>query len=378
MSAPARTQELRGVRVARHFGDPAAEYEAAREGAGIVDRSHRRRWKVRGRAPGRMLDGILTCAIPEGLGSDGSGTLRGAGAYGAVLTPKGKMVTDLRILPWSPEADEQVFLLDVPAVGAPGLDGHFGKYLPPRFAAVEDVSEETGMMTVVGPGAASLVSREALGLQVEIPVLEGMNEASLVVLGGSPGEGVAAIRCGDVDAPAYDLVADRDTLGALVERLEECGDARRVGHAAWETLRVEAGRPAFGDDMDEDTIPVEAGIHRRAIDYAKGCYTGQEVIVRIRDRGRVNWHLRGLLMGDVPTPSQGTELYEAGGENAVGRVTSSIQSPRFDGAAGLGYVRREVEPPAEIRLGGPGGSPVGVRALDDGGWVLVEGDPGGR
>lgn len=378
MSAPARTQDLRGARVARHFGDPAAEYEAAREGAGIVDRSHRRRWTVRGRAPGRMLDGILTCVLPGVLAPDGSGMLRGAGAYGAVLTPKGKMVTDLRVFPWSPEPDGEVFLLDVPAAGAPGLDDHLGKYLPPRFATVEDVSEETGMLTVVGPGAPSVVSREALGLQAEVQVLEGMDEASLVVLGGSPGEGVAAIRCGDVDAPAYDLVADRDTLGALAERLEECGAARRVGYGAWETLRVEAGRPAFGDDMDEDTIPVEAGIHRRAIDYGKGCYTGQEVIVRIRDRGRVNWHLRGLLMGDVPTPSQGTELYEAGGEKSVGRVTSSIQSPRFDQVAGLGYVRREVKPPGEVRLGGPGGSPVEVRALGEGGWVLVEGDPGGR
>jgi folate-binding protein YgfZ len=95
--------------------------------------------------------------------------------------------------------------------------------------------------------------------------------------------------------------------------------------------------------MGEDTIPVEAGIHDRAIDYTKGCYTGQEVIVRIRDRGHVNRSLRQLMLGDVPAPHRGAELYLPGGDKAVGYVTSAVQSPRFGQTVALGYVKRGTE-----------------------------------
>jgi folate-binding protein YgfZ len=106
---------------------------------------------------------------------------------------------------------------------------------------------------------------------------------------------------------------------------------------------VEEGRPAFGTDMDETTIPVEAGIHERAIDYQKGCYTGQEVIVRIRDRGHVNRILRRLHLGDVPLPARGTELFVTGEEKPAAVVTSAVESPRFGGIVALAYVRRGVE-----------------------------------
>jgi folate-binding protein YgfZ len=112
----------------------------------------------------------------------------------------------------------------------------------------------------------------------------------------------------------------------------------------WSTLRVEAGRPAFGSDMDADTLPPEAGIDRRAIDHTKGCYTGQEVIVRIRDRGHVNRQLRRLELGDVPTPVEGSELLAADGSGkVVGRITSAVQSPRYRGVLALAYVARGVE-----------------------------------
>ena len=101
--------------------------------------------------------------------------------------------------------------------------------------------------------------------------------------------------------------------------------------------------------MDEDTIPVEAGIHERAIDYAKGCYTGQEVIVRIRDRGHVNRTLRQLMLGDVPTPKPGTELFAEGSDKPVGRVTSAVQSPKFGQTVALGYVKRGAEGTVRVR-----------------------------
>ena len=114
----------------------------------------------------------------------------------------------------------------------------------------------------------------------------------------------------------------------------------------WTTLRVEAGRPAYGVDMDEDTIPVEAGIHERAIDYAKGCYTGQEVIVRIRDRGHVNRYAPAPAPGRRGAASEGRGAVRgrsSRGARPVGVVTSAVRSPKHGETLALGYVKRGVE-----------------------------------
>lgn len=120
--------------------------------------------------------------------------------------------------------------------------------------------------------------------------------------------------------------------------------ARPAGLGVWSTLRIEAGRPVFGSDMDERTIPPEAGIVERAIDQQKGCYTGQEVIVRIRDRGHVNRQLRRLELGDVAAPPSGSELHDIDGSGKVlGEITSVAQSPAFGGVVAMAYVRRGAE-----------------------------------
>jgi folate-binding protein YgfZ len=136
-----------------------------------------------------------------------------------------------------------------------------------------------------------------------------------------------------------------------------------VGRDTWNTLRVEAGRPGFASELAEEVIPVEAGIHDRAIDYTKGCYTGQEVIVRIRDRGRVNRNLRRLRLDiEAPLPAPGTELFREK-ERPVGHLTSVTDSPR-EGKIALGYVRREVEPGQTVNVGGVDGPRARVEALD--------------
>jgi folate-binding protein YgfZ len=135
-----------------------------------------------------------------------------------------------------------------------------------------------------------------------------------------------------------------------------------AGHAVLEVLRIEAGRPRWGAELGEDVIPIEAGLLDRAISTTKGCYTGQEVIIRILHRGHVNRHLRGLILGEsVPDP--GTELFRAGEPKTVGRITSACLSPRFGRALALGYVRREIEPGHVLRTGSPDGEPAEVCAL---------------
>lgn len=353
--------EAQDVVVPRHYGRPEDEYRAARTAVAVTDRSDRGRLVVGGRAPLRMLSGVITNSTPPAPLRTASGVLAGPGVYAAVLTPKGRMISDLRLF-WLGETEAVGILLDVPAAGRPGLLGHFRKYLPPRFATVDDRSGTTCMLTVLGPGAAAAVSSVPGAGVHSAEEIAALAEEEYRIVGPGDGTSILVARTGDAGVPAYDLFVPAEDATTLWSHLRTAGCVA-LGRGVWETLRIEAGRPEYGIDMDEGTIPTEAGIDDRAIDHHKGCYTGQEVIVRIRDRGKVNWCLRSLRMGDEPTPRAGTELFEAGGERPLGRVTSAAVSPRMAEAIGLGYVRREVEPPAELRLAGPGGPPVRVVAL---------------
>ena len=335
--------------VPRHFGDPAGEYEAARTSAGIVFRPDRRLLRIHGRAPRQMLHGILTSAISEP--PEPSPEAVASVRYGALLTPKGRMVTDLKQV-WLGASEEEGLGLDLPAAGLEGALAHFQRYLPPRFARAESLNAGMALVTVVGPLAEPVVG--AVGSAPpggEFALLEG----------GPLGGG--ALLAGGVEqvGPSWDLWIHRDSLEALWAELESAG-GRPVGWGVWETLRVEEGYPRFGIDMTESTIPIEAGLGERAFDHGKGCYTGQEVIVRIRHRGHVNWHLRALRFG-AARPREGDELYGPEGTKVLGRITSVVESPRFGQVIGLGYVRREMEPPTALRLGGSDGPEVRVEAL---------------
>ena len=335
-----------GERTPRHFGDPRAEYHAATDSCGVVHRADRRLLRVHGRAPRQMLHGILTNRIPEPPVEVG-GALAGEAVYGAILTPKGRMVTDLVTL-WLGAGEGEGLGLDVATGGHEAVLEHFKRFLPPRFAQVDDLCDRAGLLTVLGAGAEGVVEG-AFGLAPA---------AGYSLLGGGPASDGVLLARGVEQVPSWNVWAPVGRMADCWLRLEESG-AAPVGLGVWETVRIEAGLPAFGADMNETTIPVEAGLLDRAFDHDKGCYTGQEVIVRIRHRGRVNWHLRALRFEDA-APVPGDRLFEAGGAKVRGRVTSVAQSPRFGQAIGLGYVRREVEPPATLRLRSGAGEEVGV------------------
>ena len=324
--------------------DAPPGYDAAVGSAALFDRSYRTRLSVKGRAPRQMLDGILTGTIPPEPERPSDEVLAGRATYHCVLTPKGKMVADLWVWCLGAE-DAEGFLLDVPAPARDGLLAHFRTFLPPRLAGVEDLTQGTRMLTVVGPDAAAALSRAALGLRVEAPELQGLEEGEFRAVGAGAADALLVTRTAQVWPQAFDVVGPASAVDALERALVGAGVVAG-DPAAWEVLRVEAGRPAYGVDMDEDRIPVEAGVHDRAIDYQKGCYTGQEVIVRIRDRGRVNRSLRLLHLGGVEPPAPGAELFDPDSERpekAVGWVTSAVRSPRFGETVALGYVRREAD-----------------------------------
>jgi tRNA-modifying protein YgfZ len=340
VDAGATVHEYHGLPVARHFSEPQREYDAATASVAVFDRSHRARLRVAGRAPAQMLNGVLTGSIPRAP-AEVDGVMGGRATYHAVLTPKGKMVSDLDALLLGDE-DRAGFLLDVPVAGRVGLLEHFGRFLPPRFANVTDVSRERASVSVVGPEGARALSKLALGLRVDPEWLEAAEEGEWRAA-GSPADGLVVVRTAEVSPLAWTVHGPTGAVRSLWSAMLAEG-ATPAGLGVWSTLRVEAGRPVFGTDMDDGTLPPEAGIVDRAIDQTKGCYTGQEVIVRIRDRGHVNRHLHRLELGDVPAPSRGTELLATDGSGkVVGEVRSAVRSPKVGGVLALAYVRRGAE-----------------------------------
>ena len=357
------------------YVEATPEYQAATEGAALVDRSDRSLLTVTGRAPAQMLTGILSGTMPPDPEPVGQGLERGRAFYSTILTPKGKVVTDLRVFRLEKGA-EGAHLMDVPAAGLAPLEDHLKRYLPPRMARAREPEESLGLLSVVGPGGARLVSEHVLSGLVGEEELEQLAEGEERILTREGPVGVRVIRNGDVHPLALDVIATRGMIAELWGRLEGAG-ATGAGKALWSTLRMEKGRPAFGVELAADDLPPEAGVTSRAVDHEKGCYTGQEVIVRVRDRGRVNRHLRGLFLGSRPLPEVGTPLFIEGRERTGGEIRSVTLSPRFGQGIALGYVRREAEPPTAVHLGSPDGPEVQLRGLTDDGWDLVDGDPGG-
>ena len=333
--------------------DEPDAYQIVKSGVVVFERPGRKTLVVTGRAPGQMLGGVLTGRTPGALADQ---TPAGSRAYSTILTPKGKMVSDLYL--YRLPGEEEAFLIDLPEAGQQAVRELFGKVLPPRFARVEPASGEYHLVTVAGPRSA-----EAVG------TLLGGSEANLTELSSDEVtvlDGVVVARSFELSVPSFDLLVPAERWPSVRESLPEDGlpggEALTDGSALWDVLRVEAGTPAFGTDMDDTTIPIEAGIDERAIDHTKGCYTGQEVIVRIRHRGHVNRHLRSLEMATdgQADPGRGDELFAADVDKAVGTLTSVAWSPDAGRWLGLGYVRREVELGAEVRVGGRDGRPATV------------------
>lgn len=340
----ARPGELAGRRAPQHYGDPAAEYDAVRHAAGVADRVDRAAFRVYGRDPVKMIHGLVT--------NDVAGAAPGRGVYAALLTPKGRMVADVRVF----RRPDGELLLDVDAGARPAVAEHFRKFIPPLFARVEDLGGRIHVIGVYGPRAREVVGR-ALGGEVPGALPE---EAFRTF--DFDGRELLVARTEYFGEDGYDAFVAPESAEALWRALVGAG-ARPVGHAALEVLRIEAGRPRWGAELDETVIPLEAGLRERAISTTKGCYTGQEVIIRILHRGHVNRLLRGVLLGEVPAPAKGAALVRPEAGKPVGRITSSCRSPLHGQTIALAYVRREVEPPAVLRLGDAGGPEAAVYEL---------------
>lgn len=275
---------------------------------------------VAGRDRASYLQGLLT--------NDIQALTPGAGCYAAWLTPQGRMLTDLVVL-----ESGDMMLLDVPAGQAQALIERLDQFLFGEDVQLTNLSEALTAVWLHGPLAASMVEKVVEGATGLASWPEYHNARA--AFGGAP---VVVARVSQLGVPGFCVYLEPARAADLEQALTAAG-AARLDAAVIDVARIEAGYPVFGIDMTDDTIPLEAGIEERAISFSKGCYVGQEVIIRVlhRGHGRVARKLVGLrIAGSVPPPS--AKVFAGGKE--VGWVTSAAASPRL-GSIALGYVQRD-------------------------------------
>jgi tRNA-modifying protein YgfZ len=277
-----------------------SEYELLSEAAGLVDRSDRAKFLVRGGEAAEFLQGQVS--------NDVEALEPGTGCYAVILNHKGKLRTDLRVL-----RGQDFFWLDTEAIGHAVLAHMLRTYALGRDVQWEDLSASRALVSVVGPAARELFE----GPEHSFEERDGRMFVA------------TALGVDVIGEPGLELDFETAT-----EEAAEC-------------LRIESGRPRLGFDMDAETMPQEAGINERAVSFTKGCYVGQETVARLHYRGKPNRHLRGLRLTDPA--ERGTEVLL--GEKVVGRVGSVCVSPRL-GPIALALVRREAGPGDTVTVAG--------------------------
>jgi folate-binding protein YgfZ len=333
-AAGARFAEQDGFEVATDFGDVAGEAAAVRAAVGIADRGARSFTAVSGRDAARFLQGIVS--------NDIDGVEIGSATYALLLTPKARVIADMRITRLS----EDGFLLDAEPAAAEQLRATLTRYRLAARATIAPAEDVYGAIAIAGPEAGPLI---AAAFQVELPA--GAREGA----GSTFGPGLHAVASGFCGQPAFELIGPREHLpeawDGLAGALPEFG-GRPFGSAAFEILRIESGVPRFGAELTDEVMPAEAGVVSRAVSFTKGCYIGQEPVARLHYRGHANRGLRLILLDGAP-PVPGTPVITGGRE--VGRVTSVAGETAFGRAVALAIVRREVAPGEVVDVGGIAG-----------------------
>jgi folate-binding protein YgfZ len=275
-----------------------SDYELAKTAAVVVDRSKRGKLRLTGRDVADFLQGQVS--------NDVEALEPGSGCYATLLTNKGKIRADMRIL-----RGDDWFLLDCEPQALPVLE-----HLVRVYSIGRDVTsqpDERGIWSIIGPEA-----------RAELDVAPAEEEHAFTE--GELGIYVAT----DL---GVDVIGERPGLREASEELAEC-------------LRIEAGRPRLGYELGDDVIPQEAGINERAVSFTKGCYVGQETVARLFYKGKPNRRLLGLRLS-APV-ERGAAIHA--GDREVGRVASTCLSPTH-GPIALALIRREAGPGDGVEIG---------------------------
>jgi folate-binding protein YgfZ len=299
-----------------------AGYDALLEGAALVNHPDRTVLRLSGKDPVGMLGAILTNEVPKD---------ENLGVYAALLSPKGRIQTDLRVL----KTDGDI-LGDTEPEGAAAAKEILSRYAPFSRVRIEDLSENDepwGVLGLYGPRAAELLG----GLRLA------EHESKELEVGGTPllAAGVA------VPVAGLDLIGPSNTLNTARDYLLGLG-ATPAAPETYETSRIEAGIPRFGADITPENFPGETGILDRAVSFKKGCYPGQETVARMHYRGHPNKTLHRLVV-EGPPPFAGTPILQD--EKRIGVVTSIAPLPVQGRTLALGYLSRKTALDAPMRAG---------------------------
>jgi tRNA-modifying protein YgfZ len=316
-------------------------YAALRGGAGLVERTDTGRIVLTGADRRSYLQGLLT--------NDIEALTPGTGCYAAMLTAQGRMITDMRVL----ELGDAV-QLDVPRALTQAVYDHLDRFVFSEDVKVADVTGGYAEIGLYGPAARDVLVRA--GTEGAAP--DAMYAVTRIQIAGADAR---LVRSDDFGVPGFGIIVASADAATVMAALASAGGVP-AEESDLETVRIESGRPRFGADLDTDVIPLEAGLEARAISRSKGCYVGQEVIVRVQDRGqgRVARRLVGLTLDPAaPIPERGAPIEGAG--RGIGRVTSAAWSPSLARPIALGYVHRDfVEAGTQVLVGGSAGLVVGL------------------
>jgi len=306
----------------------ALAYTVLTTACGLVDRSERGKLALVGGEAAGLLSGQVTNEVE---------TLEeGRGCYAALLTNKGKMLGDLRVLRLGGEALE--LHLDCERVALQALFDQLRRAAIGWQAELDKRTLQEALFSLIGPTA-----RAVAGVP-DLPFEEHVHAPTTIA------NATARAIATDV---GVDVLCRAEDAERVHPALLEAG-AEAVPEAAAEPLRVASGRPRYGIDLNDGVIPQEAGINDRAVSFTKGCYVGQETVARLHWRGKPNRHLRGLrLRGPA---AEGAGLTSAA-DKAVGAVSSVVEHPEL-GWIALALVRREIAPGDEVTVDGAGAATV--------------------
>jgi folate-binding protein YgfZ len=303
------------------FGDFLLEYQAVRSHVGLLDLCHRSLLRFTGPDRVSYLQGMVSNDVKQ--------LAAGEGVHAAILNIQGKILADVRVF-----CTDDSFLLDIWESLKEKTIAHLNHYLIADEVEIADLAGQYGIASVQGPEARQLLMELFAGDKIPARDLEHR-------VPHANGAEVRVVRSTHTGEEGYDLIVRINDLLPVVARIQEIGkkfSLRWVGAQAQETLRIEAGIPRYGIDMDEDNLLLETGLDQ-AVSFDKGCYLGQEVVERVRSRGHINKKLVGVLLeGDSPA-KRGDTIHAAGKE--IGKVTSSILSPARKRPLALGYVQRD-------------------------------------
>jgi folate-binding protein YgfZ len=321
-SENARLAEFNGCELPESFAGFDAEYRAARDSVAIFDTNWNAIWFAGGRDRVQYLHNVTS--------NDIKGLAEGRGTLALLLNPQGRILAELEIY-----ALPEKLLVRSHASHREQTLATLTKYIIGSKVEIDDATERMGSFAIEGPQAAD-AAWQACSVD-----LEGMPHMAIREI-SFEGNSCWVLRRSHFGEFGAEFIAPREYLAALWRKVlaavRKLGGAP-IGMTALNALRLEAGVPWFPADFNDAMIPHEAALETTHISFNKGCYTGQEIVERVRSRGHVNRKRVALKFSSSEAPAPGTKLRAGGAE--VGFVTSSAYSPANGSAIGFGYVRRE-------------------------------------